>query len=160
MIEMPLPDLAATQALARRLAPHLAAGDVVALSGALGAGKTALARFIIAALVERGGGPVPGEVPSPTFTLVQTYETGAVPVWHFDLYRLERPEDAVELATDEAFATAVSLIEWPDRLGPYLPADRLDLELVRGDGAARRARIAGHGACGRALEAALAGARP
>ncbi len=158
MIDLPLPDLAATEAFARRLAPHLAAGDVVALEGALGAGKTALARFVIAALAERGGAPVPKEVPSPTFTLVQVYETGGAPVWHFDLYRLERPEDAVELDIEEAFASAVSLIEWPDKLGSNLPLEHLEVALSRTPDGGRHARITGHGARGRVLEAAVAGA--
>jgi tRNA threonylcarbamoyladenosine biosynthesis protein TsaE len=91
MIELALSGPKATRSLARRLAPALAAGDVIGLAGPLGAGKTTLARALIVALAEAGGaGPV-GEVPSPTFTLVQVYETGAVPVWHFDLYRLECP---------------------------------------------------------------------
>ncbi len=155
MIELPLPDLAATRALARRLAPRLAAGDVVALEGPLGAGKTAFARFVIEALAEAAGNPPPAEVPSPTFTLVQIYDTGRVPVWHLDLYRVERAEDAVELGIEEAFATAVTLIEWPARLGSLLPADRLEVALARADGETRRARITGFGARGCALEAAL-----
>ncbi len=155
MIELPLPDLAATRALAHRLAPCLGAGDIVGLAGPLGAGKTTLARETIAALAEAGGAGDPGAVPSPTFTLVQVYDTGAVPVWHFDLYRLERPEDAEELAIVEAFATAISLIEWPERLGPLMPADWLELALDFDGPEARRARITGHGVRGRALEAAL-----
>lgn len=163
MIDVPLPDLAATRALARRLAPHLAVGDVVALAGDLGAGKTAFARFLIAAMAETHGAPPPGEVPSPTFTLVQTYDTGGPPVWHLDLYRLEVPEDAVELAIEEGFATAVTVIEWPDKLGALLPDDRLDLAFARagGDGGdARRVRIEGRGPRGRVLAAALAEAAP
>jgi tRNA threonylcarbamoyladenosine biosynthesis protein TsaE len=155
MIEYPLPDLAATRALARRLAPHLRPGDIVGLAGPLGAGKTTLARDLIEALAEAaGGGPV-GEVPSPTFTLVQVYETGGAPVWHFDLYRLERPEDALELAIEEAFVEAVSLIEWPDRLGGLMPADRLEFALDRDPHGDRHVRIQGFGARGRALEDAL-----
>lgn len=156
MIEYALPDLAATGALARRLAPHLGPGDVIGLAGPLGAGKTTLARAVIEALAAAGGaGPV-GDVPSPTFTLVQVYETGGVPVWHFDLYRLERPADALELAIEEAFAEAVSLIEWPERLGGLMPRDWLEIAISRdGDGDARQVRIRGHGARGRALEEAL-----
>lgn len=156
MIEVPLDDIAATGALGRALAGALARGDVVALAGPLGAGKTTLARGIIRASAERAGTPPPGEVPSPTYTLVQVYDLAPVPVWHFDLYRIERPEDALELAVDEAFAAAISLIEWPDRLGPYLPAERLDVMLALGAGDARRATIVGQGARGRALEQALA----
>jgi tRNA threonylcarbamoyladenosine biosynthesis protein TsaE len=116
-----------TRALAARLAPLLRAGNVVALSGELGAGKTFLARAIIQAL----GGP--DEVPSPTFTLVQTYDLSPAPVWHFDLYRLARPEEAYELDIEDAFIDAISLIEWPERLGALLPRDRLDIHLAYGD---------------------------
>jgi tRNA threonylcarbamoyladenosine biosynthesis protein TsaE len=118
--------LAETALLAARLAPLLRAGDVVALSGELGAGKTFFARAVIQAL----GGPE--EVPSPTFTLVQTYDLAPVPVWHFDLYRLTKPEDAHELDIEDAFVDAISLIEWPERLGALLPADRLDVHLTFG----------------------------
>jgi len=121
-----LPNLTATRALASRLAPLLRAGDVVALSGELGAGKTFFARAAIQAL----GGPE--DVPSPTFTLVQTYDLVPVPVWHFDLYRLARPEHAHELDIEDAFADAISLIEWPERLGSLLPEDRLDIHLAFG----------------------------
>jgi tRNA threonylcarbamoyladenosine biosynthesis protein TsaE len=116
----------ATIALAARLAPHLRAGDIVALSGELGAGKTFFARAVIHAL------DGPSEVPSPTFTLVQTYDLKPVPVWHFDLYRLTKPEDAHELDIEDAFAEAISLIEWPERLGALLPEDRLDIALAFG----------------------------
>ncbi|MSP49406.1 MAG: tRNA (adenosine(37)-N6)-threonylcarbamoyltransferase complex ATPase subunit type 1 TsaE [Alphaproteobacteria bacterium] len=116
----------ATRALAARLAPLLRAGDVVALSGELGTGKTFFARAVIQAL----GGPE--EVPSPTFTLVQTYDLAPTPVWHFDLYRLGKPEDAYELDLEDAFADAISLIEWPERLGALLPVDRLDIALAFG----------------------------
>jgi len=144
--EVPLPDLAATGRLGAALARALRPGDVVALAGALGAGKTTLARAIIAAL---GGGE---EVPSPTFTLAQSYELPGGLLWHFDLYRLAQPRDAWELGIEDAFAEAISLIEWPERLGALLPADRLEIALefagpdVSDAGAARRARLAGHGA--------------
>lgn len=136
-----LPDAAATQALGAALAQRLKAGDVVALRGDLGAGKTELARGLIRALF---GGDT--EVPSPTFTLVQTYEDESIPLslWHFDLYRLEDPEEAFELGIEDAFAEAVSLIEWPERLGRHLPARRLDIALAQaGDG--RRATLSGGG---------------
>jgi len=116
----------AVDALGATLAPRLRAGDVIALSGDLGAGKTTLARGIL-----RGLG-LAGEAPSPTFTLVQTYDPPEtrLPVWHCDLYRLDDPEEAIELGLDEARATAVLLIEWPERLGPFLPADALRLTLA------------------------------
>lgn len=101
-----LPDEAATAALAQLLAPLLRQGDVLALQGDLGAGKTTFARALINALE----GPVE-EVPSPTFTLVQTYQRGELEIWHFDLYRLEDPEEAWELGIEEAFSEGVSLIE-------------------------------------------------
>lgn len=154
-----LADLAATGRLARDLAAVLAPGDVVALAGPLGAGKTALAREIIHAACDRAGASPPGEVPSPTYTLVQAYDAGPFEIWHFDLYRLERPEDAEELAIFDAFATAVSLIEWPDRLGPLMPAEHLEIALAV-EGRGRLATITGTGARGRALAAALAGRGP
>ncbi len=135
-----LPDLAATHRMAARLAAALRPGDVVGLAGALGAGKTEFARAAIGAL----GGPV--EVPSPTFTLVQTYELGDLTLWHFDLYRLATPEEALELDIEDAFAEGISLIEWPERLGHLMPADWLELRL--GPGACPEARCAelfGHG---------------
>jgi tRNA threonylcarbamoyladenosine biosynthesis protein TsaE len=138
--ETVLPDAAATAALAAPLAPLARAGDVVALRGALGSGKTSFARAFIAA---RAGHAV--EVPSPTYTLVQTYELPDGAIWHFDLYRLARADDAIELDIDEAFATGISLIEWPERLGDLLPTQRLDLTLAfedAGRGAGRRARFA------------------
>ncbi len=155
LIERPLADLDDTRALARALAVHLDRGDVVALGGALGTGKTSFARFLIEALSVRAGVPVPGEVPSPTYTLVQVYDAGPLTVWHFDLYRLDRPEDALELAIEEAFNDAVSLIEWPERLGPYLPGDRLEIGFTRTIDGTRKAHIRGCGPRGLGLAAAL-----
>ncbi|MGQ9370922.1 tRNA (adenosine(37)-N6)-threonylcarbamoyltransferase complex ATPase subunit type 1 TsaE [Azospirillum sp. ST 5-10] len=144
-----LPDESATEALARRLAPHLGRGDVLLLKGDLGAGKTAFARALIRALAGDGE----AEVPSPTFTLVQTYDTPAGPVWHFDLYRLSGPEEVEELGWDEA-ADGVALVEWPDRLGPLLPRNRFELTLAAGPTAgSRRAELAGFGAAAARLAA-------
>jgi tRNA threonylcarbamoyladenosine biosynthesis protein TsaE len=138
MIAFDLPDEAATAALTARLAAVARPGDVIALSGELGAGKTSLARAFIRA---RGG---QGPVPSPTFTLVQLYELPSGPVWHFDFYRLKRPEEAWELGIEDAFAEGISLIEWPERAAAVLPADRLDIMLRQGPTeASRRAEIAG-----------------
>ena len=134
-----LEDLAATARLARAVARQLAPGDVVVLSGALGAGKTTFARDVIRAL----GGLE--EVPSPTFTLVQVYELAALTVWHFDLYRLGAPDEAHELGIEDAFADGASLIEWPERMAPLLPADRLDIDLAITGETRRRARLTGHG---------------
>jgi len=149
-IEIALPELAATAEFARRLAPLLRAGDVIGLAGDLGSGKTTLARNLIAALSDRDR-----EVPSPTFTLVQTYDCGALTVWHFDLYRIERPADVFELGFEDALADGVTLVEWPERLGALMPADHLIVTLVQGPTAdARIARLAGRGAWAERLDRA------
>ena len=119
---------AETETFAARLASCCRIGDILALSGTLGMGKTALARAFIRALTD------PDEdVPSPTFTLVQIYETEMFPLYHFDLYRIATPDEAIELGIDDAFDEGVSLIEWPDRLGSLLPARHLSLTLQAGD---------------------------
>lgn len=136
-----LPDETATERLARAVAPLLARGDVIALSGELGAGKTTLARGLIGALAGAGE-----EVPSPTFTLVQSYDTPKGTLWHFDLYRLTRPEEAYELGIEEAFADGIAVIEWPERLGALMPADRLEIVLGFGrEPTQRTARLLPHG---------------
>jgi tRNA threonylcarbamoyladenosine biosynthesis protein TsaE len=136
------PNEPATRRLAADVASVLKPGDLVTLSGDLGAGKTAFAR----ALIRHLAGDETFDVPSPTFTLVQTYDRPQGRVWHFDLYRLQSPEEAIELDIEDAFAEGISLIEWPDRLGPLLPAERLDVELSFGPTAdARIARLTGHG---------------
>ena len=128
---MLLPDETAMAALGTAIAAVLRPGDTIALHGDLGAGKTTLARAIIASL------GWPGEVPSPTYTLVQSYEPPdvRVPVWHIDLYRLASPNDADALGLFETDATL--LIEWPERLGARLPADALHLT-ISGSGDAPR----------------------
>ncbi len=149
-IEIALPELAATAGFARRLAPLLRTGDLVGLAGALGSGKTTLARDLIAALSGRDR-----EVPSPTFTLVQTYDCGALTVWHFDLFRIERPADVFELGFEDALADGVTLVEWPERLGALMPADHLMVTLLQGPTAdARIARLAAHGAWAERLDRA------
>ncbi|MDZ7711762.1 MAG: tRNA (adenosine(37)-N6)-threonylcarbamoyltransferase complex ATPase subunit type 1 TsaE [Rhodovibrio sp.] len=137
-LSIPLPQPADTQTLGRRLAGIVRPGDLIALTGDLGAGKTALARALIASLRDPGGGDASGEeVPSPTFTLVQTYDrlsaAGApLAVWHFDLYRLGDPDEVDELGWEEALAGGLVLVEWPDRLGARLPTPRLDVTLMYG----------------------------
>ena len=126
MIVIELPDETAAAALAAHIAALARPGDVIALSGELGAGKTCFARAFIRA---RGGRE---EVPSPTFTLVQVYELGSAPVWHFDGYRLRDAEEAWELGIEDAFRDGISLIEWPERFGARLPARRLDIALSPG----------------------------
>ena len=143
---MVLPDEAATLALARSVAGLLRAGDVVFLIGDLGAGKTAFARGLINALPMACEARADEEVPSPTFTLVQIYERRPAPVWHVDLYRLARPEEVEDLGLDEAAGEAITLIEWPDRLGRSVPADRLEVRFSYGDGPdARSVVLAGYG---------------
>jgi tRNA threonylcarbamoyladenosine biosynthesis protein TsaE len=129
----------ATLALAGALAGHLAPGDCVLLSGAVGAGKSHLARGIISALLARDGRTE--DIPSPSFTLVQAYDTAAGAVWHVDLYRLSGPDDAAELGLAEAFAEAVTLVEWPDRLGAVRPGRWLSIDLAT-DAADEERRIA------------------
>lgn len=145
-----LPDEAATRALGAKLATRLAAGDFIALRGGLGAGKTALARAVIEARLAAHG--LAEDVPSPTFTLVQTYETPDLLMTHVDLYRLDRPEDAAELGLAEALDEGVVLVEWPEKLGSP-PKDRLDIDIrLVGEGEGREARLTGHGSWARRLE--------
>lgn len=127
LAEIALADVAATARAAAQLAALAQAGDVIALWGDLGAGKTTFARGFIGAL-----SPEEDSVPSPTFTLVQTYPTKQGDIWHFDLYRLKRADEAYELGIEEAFAAGISLIEWPERLGGLLPRRRLDVTLLPG----------------------------
>lgn len=136
-----LADPDATARLAAALARLLAIGDVVALEGDLGAGKTTFARGLIRELTGSDE-----EVPSPTFTLVQTYPAREFDIWHFDLYRLEKPEDALELGMEDAMAEGVTLIEWPERLGSWLPVDRLTVRIEFGGREQERvARLSGGG---------------
>ncbi|MGF1620318.1 MAG: tRNA (adenosine(37)-N6)-threonylcarbamoyltransferase complex ATPase subunit type 1 TsaE [Rhodomicrobiaceae bacterium] len=115
--------------LAQRLAPRLRAGDFLALRGDLGAGKTAFARALIRALAGRPD----EEVPSPTFSIVQPYETPRFPVHHFDFYRLSGPGEAAELGLDEALDAGLVVAEWPERLENRLPLDRLEIALTETD---------------------------
>lgn len=140
-----LADESATVRLGAALAKGLRAGDVVALTGTLGAGKSALCR----AMVRAATGNPDEEVPSPTFTLVQIYDganydgTGGAEWWHFDLYRLKAPDDALELGIEDAFATAVCLIEWPERLGGLLPKRAIVIDLAITGDTGRRVTMTG-----------------
>lgn len=117
----------ATSRLAADLSERLGPGDILCLDGDLGAGKTHFARAMIQHLQARDGRVE--DVPSPTFTLVQTYEAAGQEIWHADLYRLGDPQEVDELGLTDAFDTAICLVEWPDRLGDEIPARALWLSL-------------------------------
>ena len=131
-----LPDPDASASLARQIAEHLSPGDTVLMYGGIGAGKTHIARAIIRHLTTPDH-----DVPSPTFTLVQSYDTAQGPLWHMDLYRLGDPDELAELGLDEILDDGICLIEWPERLGALMPRRHLALYLEQ-DGAGRVARIA------------------
>jgi tRNA threonylcarbamoyladenosine biosynthesis protein TsaE len=137
-ITLHLPDLGATEALGARLAAVLRRGDAILLDGSLGAGKSALAR----ALLRAAAGDPGLEVPSPSFTLVQSYDTSIGLIHHYDLWRLDQSADVVELDWDGAREDIV-LVEWPDRLGRLRPDDALTIALALGDGEARSATLSG-----------------
>ncbi|MDW8442954.1 MAG: tRNA (adenosine(37)-N6)-threonylcarbamoyltransferase complex ATPase subunit type 1 TsaE [Acetobacteraceae bacterium] len=136
-----LPDEAATARLAARIAPLAKPGDAILLAGPYGAGKTAFARAFL-----RAASADPDlVVPSPSFTLVQTYALpGGVEAWHYDLWRIGHPEEIIELGWEEARGGIV-LVEWPERLGPLIPAGALTVTLspVPARPQAREARLAG-----------------
>lgn len=122
-----LPDERATSALAQRIAPLLETGDCLLFEGSIGAGKTAFCRALIRARLGRME-----DVPSPTFTIVQTYDDNAGDIWHFDLYRLTHPDEVFELGLDDALGSSICLIEWPDRLGDHLPENAAVFSLTAG----------------------------
>jgi len=131
---MELPDLAATEAVGGRLAALVRPGDVVTLSGPLGAGKTSVARGLLAAL------GLAGEAPSPSFAIVQPYDLPEVrlPVWHVDLYRLDDPREVDELGLEDERGDGLLLVEWPERAGPGAWPEALALTLsIEPDGARR-----------------------
>jgi tRNA threonylcarbamoyladenosine biosynthesis protein TsaE len=132
---MTLPDLAATEALAARIAALARRGDAILLEGPLGAGKSSLAR----AFLRAAAGDPALEVPSPTFTLVQGYDLPAGPAYHFDLWRIDGPAALPELGWDEA-REGIVIVEWPDRLGELRPEEALTVTLA--PGATEEARIA------------------
>ena len=137
-----LPDLAATQALAARLAGHLQRGELVLLEGDLGAGKSEFARAVIH---ELAGAPV--TVPSPTFTLLQSYELPTLEVGHADLYRIAEPSEIAEIGLEECWRRGALLVEWPDRAAWLWPDERLTVALsaVPAGAAARDASLTGTG---------------
>lgn len=120
-----------TTAFGRDIAPHLQAGDVLLLSGPIGAGKTHFARAVIQSRLAAVGRAE--DVPSPTFTLVQIYDDGVTELWHADLYRLTDPQEVFELGLDDAFDTGIVLIEWPDRLGDAHPPGALHIAFSGND---------------------------
>jgi tRNA threonylcarbamoyladenosine biosynthesis protein TsaE len=127
ILSLTLADDQATAALGARLAKLCRPGDVLALFGDLGAGKTSLARGLIRALADEDV-----ETPSPTFTLVQTYDTPSLSIWHVDLYRLKTEDEVRELGLEEA-EDGLLVVEWPDRMGGALPARRLEVGLEFAD---------------------------
>ncbi|MFD2741272.1 tRNA (adenosine(37)-N6)-threonylcarbamoyltransferase complex ATPase subunit type 1 TsaE [Sulfitobacter aestuarii] len=118
-----------TARCAQLLAPLLGPGDVILLEGDVGAGKTHFARALIQSILL-----ALEDVPSPTFTLVQSYETTVGPLWHADLYRLTSVYEVEELGLTEAFENAICLVEWPDRLGLLIPPQALRITLETGSG--------------------------
>lgn len=138
MLTRHLRDLAETERLATELAALVRSGDAILLEGDLGAGKTAFARAFLRALTN----DPTLDVPSPTFTLVQTYDTPKGPVHHFDLWRLTDHRAMTELGWDDA-RTDIVLVEWPDRLGPLAPSNALHLTLHASVDDAREVTLAG-----------------
>ena len=137
-LRLHLPDLAATEALGQRIAGLMRPGDAVLLEGPLGAGKSALARALIRAATR-----CPAlDVPSPSYTLVQEYDTPLGPLSHFDLWRLDGPGGVVELGWEDA-RRGIVVVEWPDRLGPLRPLDALEVSLSLGADELRLGSIAG-----------------
>lgn len=135
----------ALMALGAALAPFLRAGDIIALRGELGAGKTTFSRGLVQSLC---GGM---DVPSPTYTLVQTYDCPDYELWHCDLYRLENPPDVLELGLVDMEDEIVSLIEWPDKMGRYLSPDALNIDIIFHD-TGREVRFSGPDIWGQRLD--------
>lgn len=123
MIQFDL-NLNALDLVAKNISRLLKTGNVFAFNGALGAGKSTIIRAIIQALTTPQT-----NVPSPTFTLMQCYESNVAPIWHFDFYRLQDPDEALELGIDEAFNNGISFIEWPEKIGHHLPQKRVEFNI-------------------------------
>ena len=137
-LTMTLPDQTATETLAARLAERARPGDAILLEGPLGAGKTTFARAFV-----RAAAGNPGlEVPSPSFTLVQEYDTPIGPIFHYDLWRIERSDSLTELDWDDA-RNGIVLVEWPDRLGAHRPDGALSIRFNLGRGETREATLTG-----------------
>ena len=135
-LSLDLPDADATEALGRKLSTLARPGDVILLEGPIGAGKSCLARAFIRARLGRAE-----EVPSPTFTLVQVYEAAGVEIWHADLYRLTHPDEVWELGLDDAFQTAICLVEWPEKAPGIFPEITVHVYITLAEGGARRIKI-------------------
>ena len=114
---------AETIQIATRLAQRVKVGDIIALYGTLGAGKTAFCRGFIQSFLKNQ------DVPSPTFTLLQTYDTPNFPIYHFDMYRLKSADEAYEIGIEDAFAEGVSLIEWPEKMESLLPKKHISIRI-------------------------------
>ena len=140
-VELFVTNILQTRAIAQKLSKMVALGDCLTLVGNLGSGKTLFARAFIQSLTS-----VNVEVLSPTFTLVETYETAVGEIYHFDFYRISYPEEVFELGFFEALSKGILLIEWPCRLGNFLPANRLEIEINHeGNGDSRRIKLAQYG---------------
>ncbi len=118
-----------TRQIAAAMAASCKGNEIFLLSGPLGAGKSFFARAFIQSLIGKDA-----EVPSPTFTLAQTYDTSKGPLWHFDLYRLQHPDEIFEIGWEEALGSGIILAEWPQRLGPHIPRKARSIEItISGD---------------------------
>lgn len=131
-----------TRALGAAFNSDLRIGDLICLAGPLGSGKTTWARGLIQSLQRKSGDPE--GIVSPTFTLVQNYETESLTIFHFDLYRVEHETELTELGFDDALQEGAVIVEWPDRLGGLILNDRIDITLS-GAGMERQAEIIGYG---------------
>ena len=151
-----LPDPAATTAFGTALAGLLHAGDTVLLAGPIGAGKSHMARAVIRALLDDAAGRE--EIPSPTYTLVQSYDTARGPLLHADLYRLTDPRDLDDIGLTDAFGQAICLVEWPEILGDEAPQDALVLTLSATPDDGRQMTLQAAGNWGDRLPALLAAA--
>ncbi len=156
MYNMDLADLRATERLASMIAEEVETGDVILLKGELGTGKTAFAKaFVNSFFAERI------EVPSPTFGLVQVFSAPEFSISHYDLYRIKNPNELAELGLEEAFLSGVTLIEWPEIIGPLLPKNRIEISLAYGENKENRvASLITHGSCQQRLREIFSCVKP